>query len=245
MDDPPDGSTVHEAKQISIACGFEDKTKIITVGKNPQHRFHQAWVRREGYRRAKHDRILTTDVDLIINRNVVKAVSLVGNHNIGIVSCNTIHSVGGLLGFWRTAGHLLADRFGLSPGVKGLYALWRPYWLDSEDPELRHLENPRSHETRGSLALIGEDVYLRNSLRAKHRWIHLRDIGAYNMRDDFPDQPHVQFQLGRYYAELGYGLNSVLLRAIAFARPYLILGFLYQHRTSGFIPTPNYDTYPY
>ena len=244
LDDPPDERTLQEASLIAGKFGWADRTRIVAVARNPEYRFHQAWVRREGFRRAKHDRILTVDVDVIINRNVLKALSLVGKDDVGMASCLTLHSIGGFLGLWRAVGHRLAGRL-RAPALTGLYALWRPYWLDSEDDGIKLLEHPRTGNAKGSLVLIGEDCYLRNCMQVKHRCVHLPDIGGYSMRADCNDDPHIQFELGRYYAHQKYGLTAIIARALAFARPYLLLGYLHQKRTRELIPILNPDTYPH
>jgi len=244
LDDPPHERTLQEAKRIANKFGWSDRTKILSVAKNPEYRFHQAWVRREGFRRAKHDRILTVDTDLIINRNVLKALSQVGKDNIGFVSCSTLHSTGGWLGLWRAIGHRITSKL-RPPGFTGLYALWRPHWLDSEDEGIKLLEDPRDAGVKGSLVLIGEDAYLHNCMQVKHRCIHLADIGGYAMRDYCNDHPSIQFEVGRYYAEQGYGLSSVLLRSLGLARLHILRGYIHQKTAREVIPTLNPDTYPY
>jgi SAM-dependent methyltransferase len=209
LDDPPHEETLQEAGRIASKFGFADRTELVRIPRNPEFRFHQAWVRREGFRKAKHDRILTVDVDLVINRNVLKAISLVGKDDVGLASCRTFHSIRGLLGLWRGAGHHLASRF-YPPSLTGLYAIWRPYWQDSEEEAIRRLPDPRTTEAKGSFALIGEDAFLSNCMRVKHRCIHLPVIGGYSLRDDCNDRPRIQIEIGRYYAEKGYGFWKVL-----------------------------------
>jgi len=243
LDDPPDEETLEEAKRIAGKCGWADRTKIVTVSRNPEYRFHQAWVRREGFRRARHDRILTVDIDLIINRKVLRAVSLVGKDDIGMASCATLHSIGGYFGLWRSTAHFLASRLS-PPALTGLYALWRPYWLDSERG-VGLLEDPRTERVKGSLALVGEDAYLRNCMQIRHRCVHLRDVGGYCMRADCNDHPHIQFELGRYYAAQRSSFIAALVRAVAFVRPHLLRGYLYQKNTKEVIPTSDPETHPY
>ncbi len=242
LDDPPHEESIREAKRIACRFGFANRTKIVTVAKNPDYRFHQAWVRREGFRRAKHDRILTVDVDILLNKNVLKAVTLVGKDNVGLVSCTTLHSIKGPLGLWRASVHRLASQF-RQPALTGLYAIWRPYWLDSENEGIKQLQDARVMNVKGSLTLIGEDTYLCNCIRVKHRCIHLADIGGYSLRDDCNDRPSIQFEIGRYYAEKGCGFGKVLLKSLALARIHYIRGYLYQKERKEPIPTFNPETY--
>ena len=244
LDDPPHKRTFQEAERIATECGWADRTKIVTVAKNPKYRFHQAWVRRQGFLRAKHDRILSVDADLIINRNVLRAVSRVGKDDVGFVSCTTLHSIGGVLGLWRAAVHRIASHL-RPPALAGLYAIWRPFWLDSEDEGISRLADPRTAGAKGGLALIGEDTYLHNCMSMKHRCIRLADIGAYSLRDDCNDRPSVQFEIGRYYAEKRDGFWNVLLRSLGLARIHYLRGYVYQKNRGQAIPTPSPDTYPY
>ena len=218
------------------------KTRIIEVERNPEWRFHQAWVRRSGFRAAEHDRILTVDVDLIINRNVLKAVDLVGKDDVGLVSSSKFYPIRGPLGFWRAVAYHLARRVHFAP-FTGLYCIFRPYWLDSEDEGIKNLEDPRTERALGSLAAVGEDTYLRNCMVTKHRVVYLRDIGAYCMTRYVEDVPHMQFELGRYMAVKGHSWPSVLRKTLMYARIHYLRGYLYQKRTGREIPTYNPQTY--
>ncbi len=237
LDDPPHEKTLKEIQQISNNLGWSHKTRVITVPKNPEFHFHQAWVRREGFRKAKHDRILTVDVDLVINKNVLKALYLVGKDNVGFVSCLTTHTTRGALGLWRHIAFKIANKIH-SPSYTGLYGLWRPYWLDSEDDGIKLLEDAR--KASGGMTLIGEDTYLHNCMQVKHKCIHLSDYGGDCMRNDCNDLSHVQFEIGRHYAKK-YNVLKVMLRAILFARPHILRGYLYQKRTNAPLPSVNPD----
>lgn len=243
LDEPPHEPTRREVVRIAARFGWERKTKIITVPENPGYRLHQAWVRRQGFRAAKHDRILTVDVDLVINKNVLKALGFVGRDDVGMVSCATLHYVGGFLGLWRAGALQLASRLH-PPAYTGLYALWRPFWLDTEDEGIKLLQNPKTRAVRGGLVLVGEDTYLHNCMQLKHRCVHLRDVGGYTLRNDCNDNSHIQFEAGRYYAENGYSFAGILLRAVAFGRPHILLGYSSQKIAREPLPTCNPDTYP-
>lgn len=241
LDDPPHEKTLQETNRIAKKLGWSNKTKIITIPKNPEFRFHQAWVRREGFRNAKNDRILTVDVDTVINKNVLKALSLVGKDDVGFVSCLTSHTKNGLIALWRHIAFKIANKSS-PPQFTGLYALWRPYWLDSEDENIKSLEDAR--KVKGGLALIGEDTYLHNCMQKKHKCIHLSEYGGYCMRNDCNDLPNVQFEIGRHYAKTSK-TPQVLLRSIMFARPNIIKGYFYQKRTDDTLPSVDPDKYPF
>jgi glycosyltransferase involved in cell wall biosynthesis len=227
FDDPPHNPTVREVERIASYMNKTSSTRIITIPKNPEYRFNQAWVRRQGFREARNDRILTTDADIVLTKKALRAISIAGRDDIGLASCTTLHCIRGVLGVWKAVAHRLAD-LASSAGIMGLYALWRPYWRDSEDESIKQLPDPRKEKVIGSRGIISEDVYLRDRMREKHVCVHLKQVGGYNMRPDWPDQPNVQLELGRFYAESGYSICSTLARSIIFARPHLFRGYLYQ-----------------
>ena len=241
FDKPAPAKCVELAKDLG-AKQSRIKTRIVEVERNPEWRFHQAWVRRSGFRAAEHDRILTVDVDLVINRNVLKAVDLVGKDDVGLVSCSKFYPVTGPLGFWRAVAYHLARRAHFAP-FTGLYCIFRPYWLDSEDEGIKSLEDPRTERALGSLAAVGEDTYLRNCMITRHRVLYLRELGAYCMTRYVEDVPHMQFELGRYMAAKGYSWPRVLLRALMYGRIHYLRGYLYQKRAGLEIPTYNPHTY--
>jgi len=244
LDDPPHEETVRQARLIAEKLGFADRTRFETVARNPEYSFHQAWVRREGFRRAKHDRILTTDADLVINGNVLKAVGLVGRDDVGLVSCAVLRFAKGPVGFWRATTHYFA-RFLTKAGIAGLYALWRPHWLDSEDDAISRLPDPRGRGVEGSLVLMGEDIHLYNCMKIKHRCAHVSDICAYNLRADYNERPSIQFEVGRYYAQKRYPFWNVLLKSLALARFHYLHGYFYQRNRREEAPAFDLDTYPF
>jgi len=243
FDKPAPAKCIKVAQDIA-AKHRSIKTRIVEVERNPQWHFHQAWVRRSGFRAAEHDRILTVDVDLIINRNVLKALDLVGKDDVGLVSCSKFPPINGPLGFWRAVVyHLIRARQAHFAPFTGLYCIFRPYWLDSEDEGLKNLEDPRTKRALGSLAAMGEDTYLRNCMVTKHRVRYLREVGAYCMTRYVEDVPHMQFELGRYMAAKGYSWIRVLLRTLMYGRIHYLRGYLYQKRTRQEIPTYSPQTY--
>jgi len=241
FDKPAPAKCIQVAQDIS-AKHRSIKTRIVEVERNPQWRFHQAWVRRSGFRAAEHDRILTVDVDLIINRNVLKALDLVGKDDVGMVSCSKFYPIRGPLGFWRAVAYHLARRAHFAP-FTGLYCIFRPYWLDSEDEGIKSLEDPRTERALGSLAAVGEDTYLRNCMVTRHRVLYLREVGAYCMTRYVEDVPHMQFELGRYMAAKNYSLLQVLLKTLMYARIHYLRGYLYQRRSGVDVPVHSPHTY--
>jgi len=221
----------------------EIRTKILEVERNPEYRFHQAWVRRQGFRETKNNRVLTADVDLIVNANVLKAIELVGRNDIGLVSCSKLPSVSGLLGFWRTTGDQLVRWFIQIPHFTGLYCIWKPYWLDSEDERIKELENPRN--ALGAYVFVGEDTFLLNCMRRKHRVIFLPDIGAYCMTPNMEDLSHIQFESGRFLQTRGRRFHRILIQSVLTARMEQVQGYLYEKQSRHSIPLVDPISFPY
>jgi len=233
FDNPPDEKTFQKAKEI--ASRFDIPTQFVKVDRNPDWKFHQAYVRRIGFLKAKYDRILTVDADLVVNANVFKAVKGVEKNNIGLVSCGKFNPVRNLLGIWRMVAYHIARQI-YPVRFTGLYALWRPYWLNSEDEGIKNLEDPRLKHITGTLVSVGEDTYLRNCMQLKHHCVYLKDIGCRCLTRYVEDVPHVQFETGRYLFEHGHRLLRVLIKTLMYTRPHILRGYLYQKRVRKKIP---------
>jgi hypothetical protein len=222
-------------------CGVEEKVRIIEVERSGEWRFHQAHVRREGFHKAKYDRILTGDIDLIVNKNVYKAVELVGKDNIGLVSLSKFHYPKHLSDYWRESIlifsrnilHGLMDKIMMTTTFSGLYALYRPYWLETEpEEEIKRLVNPKQFH-RGEnpdisriSAMTGEDTFLKDCMIKKYRCVYLRDIGAIDLRTPLEYVPSIQYSIGRYFAQQGRSTIVSIGRAVLRAQPYYLTGFL-------------------
>jgi len=205
--------------KVAEKCGAIEITRIIEVPKDPSWKFHQAHVRRTGFHAASYDRILTGDIDLIINRNVLKAVQMVGKDNIGLVSAKAYRGKG-----------ISATTF------TGLYAIWRPYWLDSEpEGDIKNLVNPKQKLRQGitnqwtlkDFYGMGEDTYLRDCMIKKYRVVYLPDIGAIDLRPALELHPDVQFLKGIYFALRGRNLIGALARTAFRLQPHYICGHFY------------------
>ena len=243
-----DKPTPREVRQViqklAVACDARDITRIVEVERDPEWNFHQAHVRRTGFKKAKYDRILTVDIDLAINRNVLKALKLVGKNNVGLVSCTILRYPKSLADLWRVGTitflrkivHGMLAPFTEITMFTGLYALWKPYWLDSEPEEkIKKHVNPKQFyrgEYAGSVPAdvnpTGEDTHLKDCMLEKHRCIYLDDIGAIGLRGVFEDVPHVQYMTGQYFARRGRSLLVSLGRAFLRIQPYYLSGFIHQ-----------------
>lgn len=232
-------------KKVAVAWDAQDITRIVEVKRDPDWNFHQAHVRRTGFKEAKCDNLLTVDIDLVINSNVLKALKLVGKNNVGLVSCSKFHYPKSLVDLWRIGAttflrkfvHNILDRLMGITSFTGLYALWRPFWLDSEPEERikRHV-NPKQFyrgEYAGKVPTdvnpTGEDTHLRDCMSEKHLCIYLHKIGAIILRDVYEDVPYVQYMKGRYFRRRGRSLLIAIGRAFLRGQPHYLRGFLSAH----------------
>lgn len=226
-------------------CGTENNVRIVEVERSNEWNFHQAHVRREGFRQAKHDIILTGDIDLIVNANVYKALRLVGHDNIGLVSLSKLHYPYKITDYWRegvalflrNVVHGIFDNVMETSTFTGLYALYKPYWLNSEPEEMvKRLVNPKQLYRKENVsiedvsAITGEDTFLRDCMIKKYRCIYLRDIGAIDIGKSTEELPYIQFMKGQYFARKGRSLLVSIGRAILRAQPYYLQGHLWSKK---------------
>jgi hypothetical protein len=200
----------------------------IEVEQSTEWRFHQAHVRRRGFDSASHDVILTGDVDLLVNSNLLKLVGCVGKDNIGLASCMRIRAPYGLAGLLRDYSYLLLNAM-RRPQFSGVYAMWRPFWRATEDGGIRHLKNPAT--ARYSLAgpgVLGEDTYLYLCMRKKYRCVYLSRLGAVSLTREVDDLPVEQYAWGEHLAGTGGTTLQALAVSAAFAYPFYYAGFRHQ-----------------
>ena len=245
LDKPAPKRVVQVIKKVAKLCKAEDITKIIEVERDPTWSFHQAWVRRKGFLEAKYDRILTGDIDLIVNKNVLKSLEMVGKDNIGLVSLSKKHRCRGLSDYWhegvllflRNVLHGVFDKLMVTTTFTGLYAIWRPYWLDSEPEDaVKKLVNPKQfyrgeHPSLDDVsAVTGEDTFLRDQMIKKHKCIYLKDVGAIDMGIATESLPYIQYMKGLYFARQGRSLIVSLGRTVLRMQPYYLKGYLSARR---------------
>jgi hypothetical protein len=72
---------------------------------------------------------------------------------------------------------------------------------------------------RGKFPYRGEDAILRDYMLRKHRVLYLPTIGGTDLRVALGDRPVGQVKLGVKYAREKRGLDYVLVRSLAYARP--------------------------
>ncbi|MDH5770419.1 MAG: glycosyltransferase [Candidatus Bathyarchaeota archaeon] len=226
FDNPPDSEALGISQKI--ASRYNISTRFLFVDRNPRYRLHQTWVRRKGFLEARNDKILTTDIDLVINTKVLKAVRLVGKNSIGLVSCSKRYYPKSIFRIWNNTAYdllTLANRSYFT----GLYAIWRPYWLDSEDEGRCEVCNPKVEDITPD-TVIGEDTYLRNCMSRKYRTIYLKDVGAFDMNIRLNDLSKMQYDSGRIYAKKRLNIVRILMKTLLYGRLKTLSGWVSERR---------------
>lgn len=247
LDKPPLEDMVEIIEEVSRQCKAENIVKVLQVPKG-EWEDQQMKARRTGFLEARNDRILTGDIDLIVNRNVLKAIALVGKNDIGMASCSKLSLPHNMVGICRLIGefflkkyvHHVANLAGKSmavTGFTGLYALWRPLWLDAEPLDeakqysmVKRKIRDGKQLTLGDFIQTGEDSFLRDNIMKKHKVTYLPDIGATVLSDPLGDQPLIQYTTGMYFAMTGRNWLATLGRAFFRMQPYYLVGYMYGKR---------------
>lgn len=219
--DEPVSVELREA--IERVAKGDPSVRILEVREDRSWKFRMAYVRRSGLRAAMYDRILTGDIDVVVNSACLKAVQLVGEDNVGMV-CLEKRRGGGTLGeAVRNASKKTIKVMKRRPYFTGLYALYRPFWLDSEDPEAaRSVPSPY----QSGRAYLGEDVMMRDAVRKLHKIVYLPIVGGTDLTISFEDRPLIQRKLGATYFVEGRGLPYVLSRSLMYARGQMLGTFM-------------------
>ena len=206
---------------IGSAAGDDARLKVVEVARDANWSFHQALVRRTGFNAASADRILTGDIDVVPGAACVQAVSMLGDDNIGLVSLSKRRGGGGPGERVRDFTRMLIASISRKARFTGLYALFKPYWKDSEvEEEVRKIPHPESPGfSAGRFPYRGEDAILRDYMVRKHKVLYLATVGGTDLRVALGDRPVGQMKLGVKYAREGRTMDYVLIRSLAYARP--------------------------
>lgn len=231
VDDPPEEKVIEAIGVIAKYHHCGSKTRILKVLRNPSYNYHQAWVRRCGFRAARNDVILTSDIDLVLNKNVLKTVEKVGKDNVGLCSCSK--GYGGHRLF-NILGYNVFLRLHRTGTFTGLYAFYRPFWEETEDVkdamELKTLKK----SNLGTVAsgkprrYLGEDTLLLVSMQKKYRTLFVKDVGCVCLTPFSYDIPRLQFEMGRFARASRVTMKSLLLTTFLFGRPHYMRGYLWE-----------------
>lgn len=209
---------------IGLVVGESKVVRVLQIPENPGWRFRHAFTRREGFRAAKFDRILTGDIDIVVNKNCLRAVELVGGDGVGLVSLSKRRGGGTLGEVARNSSKRLSRLVRKRTFFTGLYAMYRPYWLDSENQaQLMKVEHPHLQELPQDEAIyLGEDIILRDSMIARHKIIYLPEVGGTDLRISLEDRAPIQARTGVRYYQDGKPMGYVLAQSIMYGRGTLL-----------------------
>jgi len=115
----------------------------------------------------------------------------------------------------------------------GLYALWRPYWLDSEPEEeikkfigvkqiWRGTHTWRNYKEKPR----GEDSFLKECLQKKHRRIYISDVGAIILRENPDYLRYLYYTYGQHAGLNGGKLRNAISYTLRYRRTDYLKGYL-------------------
>lgn len=244
-DEPAPRSIVKLVDIISHRFELGEKIHVLPVARNDDYLYHQARVRRCGFLKAKNDIILTADVDLIVNKNVLKGLELIGKNKVGIatfaklrLSDKSLTSYGRLFTttLMRWLHYLLFRHIRegkLLSGFTGLYWLYRPYWKDTEGNSIKSLPVPLGKEKKTSKNIVhntGEDVHLRNQMIKKFKSVFIARIGAKVISDERPHEEVRQIIHGKSSAQLEKSIFGVLVHSLFYIEPLYFKTYLAERK---------------
>jgi len=212
FDKPAPEDTLKITKKVIKACGGEGITKIIEVTRSSEYAFHQANIRRTGFRKATHDLILTGDIDLILDPRIRNYLHLVKGE-IGLVSFNKI----GYPPTFRLAlANLIARFYKLkgTQGFTGLYGFSKKAWLETED-----IEHLKKQLTRG------EDTHLHHYLKKKYKSRYIMGLRNYCLQPTESKQYQIM-QGANTWTTRKTPFWRFLVSSILYVRPYALIGYL-------------------
>lgn len=222
-------------RQAIVSVGRGDpRLRIVEVPADPSWKFHQALARRTGFRAASSDVILTGDIDVVVNSNVLRGVERVGRDNVGVANLQK-EMRSGPGDILRNMSRRVVRSIKREAFWSGLYALYRPYWLDTEDEEFaKKVPHPAEYGVvldqdkffssligLGNLTTppyFGDETILKWAMFRKHKVVSLPFVGGVEIRKETARRREYQArQAVRIYLD-GRSLAYVLLRAILSAR---------------------------
>lgn len=237
-----DNPVSEKVREIAETIGATEKTEIeiLEIARNPDYRFHQAWARRKGFLAAKNDVILTGDIDLTVFNSCLKAVELAGKNSVGLVSLMKIRKPKGIFGLLRSfmdryVRKLIHHTPSFSSQEKGgyftgLYVLFRPFWIDSEDEGIKALEDPKTAPIIVDVqygGYIGEDTYLKNCMEQKYRCLFLSIKGAIDHGVGLEETVSIQRKIGQWHFLKEKRISEVLVSSIINMRSSELGMYLY------------------
>lgn len=223
VDKPAPQDVVKMISKVARACKAEDKTRIIEVERDPEYKFHQAHVRRKGFLDAKFDKILTVDIDIILDRNIGKYFSQV-NDNVKLVSFTKSSYP---LNFRYTMSQLIQKAYKIVKqkgykGFTGLYFFSKKAWMETEDPK--------------SLKMIprGEDTHLDQHMKSKYETLFVDEVQNICLRPTETTKYHYLIGVTKRTTRKD-AMWRVILHSVLYLRPNVLRGYLAAKRAEEII----------
>ena len=228
------------AKEIVERLNYHG-LRILYVARNPAWRFHQGYVRRQGYLASKHEKIFTFDADTILSPRVMIGRDMVGTDGITFV---TFRKKLAVVGFVQTFRSLVYDARRRIPQRRilsaskvrqpfiGIYWLFLPYYVDLIREEV--VSKIYNGEDTLAQQLIEEHAY--------YKHIHLDNVlGCVSLRHENEDTSWRQEQLGIYLGCTDHFSTNPLAKGLNFFKVFLYVATkLYPHVLRGFFMGRNY-----
>jgi FkbM family methyltransferase len=187
--------------------------------------YRQGGARRLGFLNAKHDIILTGDIDLTVTRECLRAVELVKG-DIGMVSLEKRRGAHGSAEAVRNLSKRMLRRIRHRLFFTGLYAINRRAWLAIDDTATSKLLTNTTHK--------GEDLLLKEAmLRSSWKVVYLPVVGGIDHRTSLEDRPAGQVEAGRKAWAQQLSPFSVIVRALIYFRPQMMGSYLHYANQSG------------
>lgn len=212
FDKPAPKETLRVVKKVVRKHSSGIPTKIVEVARDPEYLFHQANLRRTGFRKATHNIILTGDIDLILDPKIRNYLQLIRG-KVGLVSFSKI----GYPPTFRLAlANLIAKLYKLKAkqGFTGLYCFSKKAWLETEDVE--HL---KKQTTRG------EDTHLHHYLTKKYDSKFVMGLRNYCLRPSESRRYQIM-QGANTWTTRKTPFWKFLVSSILYFRPYALIGYL-------------------
>ena len=206
LDKPAPQKVVKAINVVTRVLGVTDITRIIEVERNPEYRFHQAWVRRQGFRAARNDTILTTDIDIVLDPKMKEYFHLLKG-DVKLVSFAKFSLT------WHGMIAYLVQKIYRHKSFTGLYMFSKKAWLETEDEDsLKRI--PR-----------GEDTHLHSYLTKKYRDVFVSDVKNIVVRPK--ESRKYQYLMGwNRWAIRKTPLWRVLTSSFLYFRPFMFVGYL-------------------
>ena len=230
MDKPVAESTLKFLRNLFVRWEFEDY-RIVEVSQSNDWNFHAAHVVWECYKACRYDRVLETNIDVVLRPAMLSGLSLVGRHGISSVGYKRLPLFTSMQDRVRYALGLMLDR---NLKFYGLSCVWRPcYFAAINLSKFKGIRN-------------GWDTFTYECMIAKgYRIVMNKEAGGQSLDVENPHLPWRQFAVGVWlYAHpenIGQTRNktirrllhatnrwlplSVYARTLRYQKPYMITGY--------------------